>query len=293
MLNRKVTELKGNFMMSTLNTNDTKLKKDVTLRYLTRYDKLPSYMVHNKYLIKGYRIGGTHLECFKSLFKLHNETFNAWTMVISCSYAIFSTLWLFNNYSLNNDDILVFLGSLIANLLHFPFSFCYHMFMPISTRVANYWRTLDCIFIFVRLGLAGLSISYYILPTIQFYIISTILLIFCAWNINECRYLKAAIPLNRLKQVLMISMIVCCYLYSLLTLILKDIGTNEVFYGTISLLAFIISGGMYLFQFPERLFPGKCDTFYSHTLMHVGYIIICICEFMVLFSIFKQRMASY
>jgi hypothetical protein len=36
------------------------------------------------YLTRGYRRGGNYVSCACSLPRLHNETFNAWTMVIRC-----------------------------------------------------------------------------------------------------------------------------------------------------------------------------------------------------------------
>ncbi|ORC90330.1 adiponectin receptor protein 1 [Trypanosoma theileri] len=45
-------------------------------------DQVPKHLADNKYIISGYRFDYTTRMCFRSIFSLHNETFNIWTHLV-------------------------------------------------------------------------------------------------------------------------------------------------------------------------------------------------------------------
>ena len=52
-----------------------------TLDNENKQEEIPNYL-KDEYITK-YVIGRNHQECIMNLFKLHNESVNTWTMIIS------------------------------------------------------------------------------------------------------------------------------------------------------------------------------------------------------------------
>lgn len=62
---------------------------------LYSYDDIPEYYKGNKYVLRGYRVYYTTSMCIKSLFRLHNETFNIWTHLLGGVLFLVWALYLF------------------------------------------------------------------------------------------------------------------------------------------------------------------------------------------------------
>lgn len=92
---------------------------------------------------------------------MHNESLNAWTMVISL---VAGMLLCFQNLQSSKPlfmDSLPFYAMLIGQALHTPVSVGYHLFMPISPETANYWRRMDLSLVFVMNLCAAYSLAYF------------------------------------------------------------------------------------------------------------------------------------
>lgn len=51
---------------------------------IVKKDEVPGWMIGNKYIQTGYRVGyDTYFKTFISLFHIHNETINVWTHLLA------------------------------------------------------------------------------------------------------------------------------------------------------------------------------------------------------------------
>ena len=55
-------------------------------------DEVPQFMRH-PYILSGYRLGGDTRRCILSLFELHNETMNCWTMIGSAMCSLSALIY--------------------------------------------------------------------------------------------------------------------------------------------------------------------------------------------------------
>jgi hypothetical protein len=75
-------------------------------------DEAPSFLIDNKYLIRGYRKNfGNIKDILKSLFMAHNETWNIWTHLAGSLVLIWMLYYLFTVY-LPHDSVVVHLKEL-------------------------------------------------------------------------------------------------------------------------------------------------------------------------------------
>jgi predicted membrane channel-forming protein YqfA (hemolysin III family) len=89
---------------------------------------LPDWLLDNPYVVDGYRPQESYQGVIKELFSWHNETINAWTMVL----VFIVSLILCIKYGMSNTNkTLLFKLSVIAFLLHVclivPVSINYHL----------------------------------------------------------------------------------------------------------------------------------------------------------------------
>ena len=76
------------------------MRKNVEkLPYIGDYKKTPKFMLHNKHILRGYRINfDSHWKLFKSLFWLHNETINVWSHLMGMFLFFYILAHTFNRY---------------------------------------------------------------------------------------------------------------------------------------------------------------------------------------------------
>jgi len=168
-------------------------------------------------IVKGYRPHGlTPVECLLSLLYLHNQFFNAWTMIFA--FLISSCLCYRNltdlptlapsssSTSSPQQQLIEELTSRAFNahvaiwiscLLHAPISAAYHTFRPVSREVFSILKRLDFILIFSSISMAFYGISSFTLEnsTIRA-TLHTIIVVGCAiivvWSSSE-RFVTKAI----------------------------------------------------------------------------------------------------
>ena len=74
-------------------------------------NKVPEHL-KDEY-ITDYIVGRNHTECIKNLFKLHNESVNAWTMIISNLSVLLITIYIFMRHQFSNLYSFVFILHLL------------------------------------------------------------------------------------------------------------------------------------------------------------------------------------
>lgn len=217
------------------------------------------------YLVRGYRKGGTYWCCLKSLFKLHNETYNAWTMILSLAVGV--SLFIYCATELQPATVLDFLpftALLVAQVLHTPCSVGYHLFMCQSAAVANLWRRMDLSLVLVLNVLTTFGLGYYTWGPYATLIATGIVAAVAAYGISNIVALKEGQPLDRVKVVSMIGLtalgyyIPVCYRGVASALVAGDF-TWELAAAIGMLLCHGVGGGCYATHWPQRQFPGKFD----------------------------------
>lgn len=232
---------------------------------------------------KGYRRQNlSFLSCFRSLFTLHNETFNVWTHLISFGFYVYYSLtqpldlWLPENQSILCILItccLFPLGSALA-----------HLFMSMSPVIRHICFFIDYASISLYAFGAGTVNKIYALPKL--------------WRggLFEAHYLQAMflncvltvvvachtrfLPRTRSMTLLRLAAFSMPYLYGMLPCIYRVLYCGEDnscegasyyakhFFDTIFTVSFY--GG----HIPEVFFPGHFDIFFhSHSLFHVIVVV--------------------
>lgn len=261
------------------------------LRYNVPIEQVPGYML-TKNIIRGYRVGGTYTECFWSNFRLHNETVNAWTMLISTLIVMCSSYWFVTEHELKFEKSIGFIAFVSAYCLHLPFSFGYHTFMPISAKVSNLWRKLDVCGIFLRATMLTFATSYFVLPMWGTIVNTLVSLSIAIWGIQIFLNQPIHQPLNKFHQALLIGSSVVCHYFPFYFVCLSDFiemgidcfsMTNSFRYCFGSSLSILIGGFCYAFGVPERFYTGTFDLLLnSHIISHIGIILCSIFEFLFL-----------
>jgi adiponectin receptor len=249
------------------------------------YISLPSWYKDNQYILKYYRATNRSLSYYiKSIFWIHNETFNIWTHILaSCLFLSF----LIVNVSMPPyrtriekyvTQAIVFYGNVISSFICFTLSYIMHIFYPINEIVCYRLMVLDYMGIFINITgtiSAFIYFSFYcneIYQQLYFILLSSatviILIIFICYGFF-------ILPHQRKWRALLFSVYGMCILTPIIhRFSIKDENDNyfleELRYFMLSGLSFIIGIGIYVSQIPERFYPGKFDKFgSSHTLFHI------------------------
>lgn len=232
----------------------------------------------------GYRHGGDHYSCFLSMFKYHNECLNAWSMVAGAVVSVCMTWWVFAEYHPTGMNALAFACFCLSYILHTPWSFGYHMFLPISQEVYLWWQRMDASFVFVMSALLTFSLSWnFLSPAMTMLLFLADVTIVCV----GIRDIFKPPPNNtRLRRVTIMGLSALGYLIPVfLKLFVRfDIGTL--------LIPISLMGGalVYAHHFPERLAPGRFDAFgNSHHIMHLGVIVAHIMGFRFVLDNFLRK----
>jgi len=247
--------------------------------YSTDEHHIPEYMKYH-FVHNGYRMNMTFLQSFTSLFKIHNETLNIWTALLSfvvffviCMRVIFGTsdgmtFWEKGAYVVYTVTAMyTFLGSLL-----------YHWFQCMSKTHH------ECL---LRMDISGIGFLimgsyyppiYYAFQSAQgfgiFYLASIsvmcvlccMMLLFPRFSEEKYRYFRVTV----LSGTGLFGIIPLIHLY-----FLHEGGLqNPVFYAkVIAVLELYVWYGLAVFfyasKIPERLFPGKFDVVgCSHQFWH-------------------------
>lgn len=262
------------------------------LIYNLTKNEVPLYL-KEKNIYTGYRLNGDYYTCLLSLFKIHNETLNAWTMIIGSiisSYYLYYYMNLFQ-FSCNLDKI-PFYCLWLSSILHMPLSVGNHLFLCINKKTFTLWKKIDLIGIFFVSVLLTYSFSYFIFKnifiTLYLTLFSFLIYSFATITISNKDYNKG---INKLLHTIGIGFAVCIYLLPIIINIIYDfnnynsfldyINNSKYLYNIIIILSSLFCGAiLFILQIPEKYYPYKFDIIgNSHQLMHITLIIAHIAEY--------------
>ena len=238
------------------------------------------------YILSGYRGGiKNYKDAFLTLFSIHNETVNIWTMM--CLFFLASTLFAYTTWFIPTiSSIVPFALFFLASAIHLPFSVGYHLFLPISNEIKIKWRNLDITFIFVCGTLFAMAFGYSVMNNFQLLLLGCVCTLISLVGIYTIR---SSEKYDRVRVCQLIGLIVICYLFPLYY---HAITKSDIFSFYLALGTTIVLGASALIYkdcIPERFAPGKYDIIgNSHNLMHLGLIIAYVIEYCFLLHLTSE-----
>lgn len=252
----------------------------------------PSYMRYPG-VLGSYRAGGTVMQCLLSLFALHTETVNAWTVIISCVFSIMATSYVIIFSDVERSAIPAFLFFTGASIVHTPFSLGFHLLMPFSVETYNLWRRLDVCAIFVGSSMFTVSLAYFVLPwwgmLINSLISASISLaaIWTFWKVPDDHVL------DKWHHVGFVGSIILCYWFPMLIALLRAaIRMQFPFSSTMAVgefVSLICGGWAFAAHWPQEHAPGKFDVFgHSHQMLHLAAFFGHIFKFLFMYNSYHE-----
>lgn len=242
--------------------------------YNLRDDEVPEWL-RSPYLTSGYRYGGTLKECYLGLFRWHNETLNAWTMLASLFTGSFLMMYYLSSGDIKGWNKVPFLTHWLCQAIHHPFSINYHLVIAHSKEVAYRARKYDMSLICL-LTLSGTFCVTWVSWGQTIGLLITLMNVpFCVYGINQIFALQPGKPLNKLKVTMTFGITLLVYYIAVISngykaLINNDLNMMPVTGLMISVFGHITSTGMYVAHFPERFTtPVFNNWITSHILFHI------------------------
>ena len=258
-------------------TNTTQIINNIKQKMKYNIKKIDALIfLQSKYLYKGYREGGTYLEGIMSLFRIHNETMNAWTILIAIPINTFMLIYFLCTF-VTGFNIIPFFLCWLSTIIHVPCSIGNHLFLPISPEVSARWRKYDLIAIFVVCPLLTFSFSYFVFSLKTTMLISSICSYISIININyiyKSKDMECEIK-DRISQTIQIGYVVSFYLFPILF---------KSFYYFIRIFISLALGALlFAYNFPEKYFPNTfCIYGQGQQFMHLTLVIANILEMLFL-----------
>lgn len=277
------------------------------------FDNLPQWMQENEFLTHSYRPPMNSFRgCFKSMFRMHTETWNIWTHFIGFVFfvALCLGIYVYGDYiTFLFEDVEIYQLPVIEQAMLFCFflgaiiclscSTMFHLFSSHSQFVYQIFSKLD--YSGIALLITGSSIpAYYfgfychMLAQCTHISIVTTLGIACMvvslwrkFSLPEYRGLRCAT-------------FVLFGLYGVIPsvhVILKE-GfnghVNQTLTGLVTMAGVYLLGAMlYVYRVPERFFPGKFNTWASsHQLFHVCVLCAALVHYNTLLNMIKYHMSE-
>ena len=257
-------------------------------------NKIPDYL-KDEY-ITDYVIGRNHRECISNLFKLHNESINAWTMIVSNLSLLLLTIYIFTIHQFNILYSFVFILHLLAHTIHTPFSVGYHTFNTINKEEYIKWRKYDVYAIFLRSIILSFTISFFTYSDFKDVFNNTSLTISIVYY-SLLKFKESEDnhqPLDKVEQGKVVGYVVFTYLIPLIYKLYisyinnkYDITSKLAFLNILIVLSF---GSLYCFRIPEKYFePGTFNKIgSSHNLLHFGVSLGTITEVLYVYYCAKE-----
>lgn len=276
------------------------------------FESLPKYLQDNEYLKSNHRPPMYSFRgCFKSIFRMHTETWNIWTHLLGFVFfvVLVAGIYVFGDYitywfedvqihSLPWDEQLMLMFFFAGAMGCMLCSTMFHMFASHSKEVFHLFIRLDYSGIAFLITGSSVPAYYYgfYCTTIAGCTHIAILLILCALCVMVSMKSKFSTPKYR---PLRFAVFVLFGLYGVipsLHILVRDGYThaNEA-YAPWSLggmgVIYIIGAVLYVLRIPERFSPGMFDIWASsHQLFHICVIMAALVHYDTLLNMVKYRL---
>eukprot|EP00188_Purpureofilum_apyrenoidigerum_P001791 Plantae.Rhodophyta-Purpureofilum_apyrenoidigerum.ctg20262.p1 GENE.Plantae.Rhodophyta-Purpureofilum_apyrenoidigerum.ctg20262~~Plantae.Rhodophyta-Purpureofilum_apyrenoidigerum.ctg20262.p1 ORF type:complete len:290 (+),score=35.49 Plantae.Rhodophyta-Purpureofilum_apyrenoidigerum.ctg20262:76-945(+) len=249
----------------------------------------PQYL-RREYIHGGYRVGGGFMPALRSLFELHNETLNAWTMVwLSAA----SSLFLFYVHRALGFVPVPFWCAWLSVVLHLPFSAGLHLFIGISENTRKVWRTFDVFFIQFCSVLLAAGMGYYVVDRYYSVYMAVTVAAFVR-SIYSTMVVRRIWSISKPELAKQVAVLVVAYTLPVVVQTLSDVSNGLYWDGTLPhclVLAFILETGRqcYSKHLPEKWAPGRFDYFgNSHQIMHIMALFAHVLEMAFIYRMYNR-----
>ncbi|KRY11347.1 ADIPOR-like receptor [Trichinella patagoniensis] len=266
----------------------------------THVSTLPPWLQENEFVLHGHRPPlFSVLDCLLSIFQIHSETGNIWSHLIAFYIMYLLAQWHMTSASLKLEQKIPFLPYFASALGCLGFSASFHTMLCHSEWVSHLFRKLDHCGIAILITGSTVSWLYYLFYCHSWlYIIYAVLCMFLGIH-SAVQTIKGDLSTahHRFTRSLVfilngLSAAIPCLHYRYMY------GIPEELMGSIYLLLimafFYISGALiYSCRVPERLMPGRFDTwFQSHQIFHVFVFIALVFFYRSLVLIADYRLST-
>ena len=272
---------------------------------LLNIDQCPEYFKDNRYILSGYRPPFLRVnDCLKSMFSIHNDTFNIWSHLSGAILFLILlpyTIRLINEENSDDTrgrlDATAFSIYLIGGILMYSCSVVYHVFWPMSKSTAITCAKVDYMgIVFMIWG------SYY--PFIRFlfyddpkiYVTYGYSLVFvaiaCSCSLFPTYMQQPKFRLIRqvifwcLGSVIPVVMLHGVLRYGASSREMKLFG-YPLLYGCF---VYLVGSVLFAMQAPEKYYPGRCDKCgSSHNIMHICVLVASLMHYKWFLESFRLR----
>ena len=260
---------------------------------LQSYDELPEWYQDNEFIKNYYRpVSNSFKISLKSIFKLHNESFNIWSHAIPLvpvaavliykfvsAVATLFTLDFINSTYFKRQLLMIFFYSSPAVM--FFFSATLHTFMNHSHKISKRLSCFDYTGIIAMINGGIVTYCYYVFydyPTSQLiYMLSNIVIsVVSLFFVNNDNFYTSAY--RPIRGILFVSLGMAATIPAIHLVIQHGLYHcfKEFYLLQIILMAvaYIFGALMFVIRFPEKQFPGKCDLIgSSHNILHLFVVV--------------------
>jgi adiponectin receptor len=225
------------------------------------------------YITTGYRrpTDNVRLAVWSMFSSLHNETINAWTIVMNA-------MILFAVASMHRDVTMYQVTMMIGILQHAPISFMYHT-MLCSPKYANICRKLDILSIsiasvHITMALGGAVFGLRSLSTWLLFLMS---LMFCYPQfvyVAEPSSTRVVSIVEKQKTLVYVASGVLVYNIPIIYSVITSPVAYTRAYGLFEVISIAIATIFYVTDYPEKYHPGRYDLIgSSHQWAHLFLIL--------------------
>jgi adiponectin receptor len=272
-------------LVVTSNDNATKTSNGHRSWDFVDYHLLPKFLHDNEFLISYHRPElSSAVECIKSVFMLHTETWNIWTHFIGAIGSLVLCIYFLLFIAQDWQHCLAFAVFFVGAVFCMGVSATYHAFICHSEAICKLLAKLDYVGVIVLIVtsyIPWLHFAFYCNTSVKLGYIFILLLLgaLCISVVVKDEFREPSYRWIRFG-------LFCCLglaglipgIHSVLFHDLLEVVSFPIWLICMAVL-YIIGGLAYAVRVPERLWPGKFDIWLqSHQIMHVcvvGGVLTC------------------
>ena len=277
------------------------------------FDKLPLWMQDNEYLTAEHRPPmNSFLGCFKSMFRMHTETWNIWTHFLGFAFFVVLCLGIYvygdyitfmfediEVYQLPATEQAMLFCFFLAAMICLSCSALFHLFSNHSRDVYRVFSRLD--YSGIAILITGSSIpayyyAFYCSYTARYTHI-TVTGVLCVACVVFSLWEKFAAHEYRPLRFATFVLFGVYGVVPAVHIVLKegvenqhiiDAGKGLLVMGCL----YIFGAVLYVVRFPERVFPGRFNTWASsHQIFHVCVVCAAVVHYDTLLGMIKYRVS--
>lgn len=248
------------------------------------FKMLPEWLQDNDFVCHGYRPPlPSCYECFKSIFRLHNETCNIWSHMLGCFgfLVVFISFIMRPDHEVQLQEKIVFSVFFAGVVVCLALSSIFHTLCCHSERVGKLVLKLDYVGITILIICSFIPWLFYGFycrrePKITYTATIIILGIGCIIVSSWEKFSEPALRPVRAGMffALALSGVIPSIHYILIDGFSSAINDARFDWLLLMALFYIVGTALYALRIPERFCPGKFDLwFHSHTLFHLFVIV--------------------